>query len=358
MKRIAILTGGGDCPGLNAAIRAVTRVASNHFGIDVIGIRNGFEGLIANDTTLLTPDDVRGVLRVGGTFLGSSNRTNPFRYTGPELDEPVFDASPLAFENFQRMGADALIVVGGDGTLFLANEFGRRYDVPIIGIPKTIDNDVYGSDYTIGFDSAMTTVANAVDNIHTTAESHHRVIVIEAMGRTAGWIALYAGVTGGADVVLIPERTYSLEGIAATIEGRRARGHHFTVIVVAEGISGPGGAVVYRSRKGEEHNWKLGGVCVQLSGALKDFTDLEIRSIVLGHLQRGGAPTPFDRAIATQLGAAAVERATEGQTGIVLGITSMDVVATPIEEVARGPRLVPDDHPMIKAAVRMGMYLG
>lgn len=358
MKRIAILTGGGDCPGLNAAIRAVTRVAHHHFGIDVIGIRNGFEGLITDDWGLLTLDDVRGVLRVGGTFLGSSNRTNPFRYTGPELDQPPVDASGQAFENFQRMEADALIVVGGDGTLFLANEFGRRYNVPIIGIPKTIDNDVHGSDYTIGFDSAMTTVTNAVDNIHTTAESHHRVIIIEAMGRTAGWIALYAGVSGGADVVLIPERTYTLEGIATTIENRRRLGHHFTVIVVAEGISGPGGSVVYRNRTGEEHNWKLGGVCVQLSAALQDYTALEIRSIVLGHLQRGGAPTPFDRAIATQLGAAAVQSVVDGHTGIVLGIQSMDVVATPIEEVARGPRLVPDDHPMIRAAMRMGMYLG
>jgi ATP-dependent phosphofructokinase / diphosphate-dependent phosphofructokinase len=352
------MTGGGDCPGLNAAIRAVTRIATTHFGYEVIGIRNGFEGLITNETFPLGHREVRGILRVGGTILGSSNRTNPFRYTGPGWDEPESDASGEAYRNFRNLNADALIVIGGDGTLLLSGMFGEHYDIPMVGIPKTIDNDVQGSDYAIGFDSAVATVTDAVDKLHTTAESHHRVLLVEAMGRTAGWIALYAGVAGGADIVLIPERPYTLDGIIECIDRRRTRNHHFTIAVIAEGIAAPDGGAVYRTQDGAEHTWKLGGVASNLAEVLDLRLDQEVRSIVLGHLQRGGAPTSFDRILATQLGAKAIQTVVDGGRNVVVGMQGTKVVTTPLADVATGPRLVPDDHPMIEAGSQMGMYLG
>lgn len=358
-RRIAIMTGGGDCPGLNAAIRAVTRIAVNHFGFEVVGIRNGFEGLIGNDTVPLAPAAVRGILRVGGTILGSSNRTNPFRYL-PDHDpesEPV-DASEIAWQNFQATGADTLIVIGGDGTLLLAGMFGDRYGIPVVGIPKTIDNDVHGTDYAIGFDSAVSVVTDAVDRLHTTAESHHRVLLVEAMGRTAGWIALYAGVTGGADVALTPEREYTIDGIVETVATRRENGHRFTIAVVAEGVQSPDGGTVFRATSGESHRWRLGGVTSHLEAVLDSILEQEVRSLVLGHLQRGGSPTPFDRALATQLGAKAIQTVADGGGNVVVGIQGLEIVTSPLSLVATGPRQVPDDHPMITAGIQMGMYLG
>ncbi len=358
MKRIAIMTGGGDCPGLNAAIRAVVRVASSHFGCEVIGIRDGFEGLITNNTVPLAAKDVRGILRVGGTILGSSNRTNPFRYTGRRGDQPECDASDEAAQNLKALEVDGLIVIGGDGTLLLAGEFAERFSVPMVAIPKTIDNDVRGTDYAIGFDSAVATVTDAVDKLHTTAESHHRVLMVETMGRTAGWIALYAGVTGGADVLLIPERGYTLDGIMETIDRRSRSGHRFTIAVVAEGVASPDGQAVFKTSEGADYNWKLGGICENLAKVLGKQLDQEIRSLVLGHLQRGGSPTAFDRALATQLGASAVQAVVEGAHNVVVGMHGLAIEATPLSDVTLGPRLVPDDHPMIGAACQMGMYLG
>lgn len=358
-RRIAIMTGGGDCPGLNAAIRAVTRIAVNHFGYEVIGIRNGFEGLITNDSVPLAPANVRGILRVGGTILGSSNRTNPFRYLPNDdpMAEPI-DASDIAWKNFQALGADTLIVIGGDGTLLLAGMFGDHFGIPVVGIPKTIDNDVHGTDYAIGFDSAVSVVTDAVDRLHTTAESHHRVLLVEAMGRTAGWIALYAGVTGGADVVLIPERPYTVKGIVNAVEKRRKNGHRFTIAVVAEGVNAPDGRHVFKATAGEAHRWRLGGVTSQIEAVLNAELDQEVRSLVLGHLQRGGSPTPFDRALATQLGAKAIQTVADGGGNVVVGIQGLSIVTSPISMVATGPRLVPEDHPMITAGIQMGMYLG
>ena len=358
MKRIAIMTGGGDCPGLNAAIRAVVRVATNGFGYEVVGIQDGFEGLIENRSVPLAANNVRGILRVGGTILGSSNRTNPFRYNGPRGEHPETDASEEAFKNVSDLGIEALVVLGGDGTLLLAGQFADRYDIPMVGIPKTIDNDVRGSDYAIGFDTAVATVTDAVDKLHTTAESHHRVLFIETMGRTAGWIALYAGVAGGADVVLIPERAYNLDGIVNAIDARSSNGHRFTIAVVAEGVAAPSGGAVYKAKAGENHNWKLGGICQSLADVLDKRLDQEVRTLVLGHLQRGGSPTPFDRALATQLGAKAVQTIADGGQNVVVGIQGLSVRTTPLREVTLGPRLVEDDHPMITAARQMGMYLG
>lgn len=358
MKRIAIMTGGGDCPGLNAAIRAVTRAASNQFDYEVIGIRDGFEGLIMNDVVDLRPANVRGILRVGGTILGSSNRTNPFRYSGPLGNDTECDASEEAYRNLSAMDVEALVVIGGDGTLILAEEFAALYDVPLVGIPKTIDNDVHGSDYAIGFDSAVATVADAIDKLHTTAESHHRVFLVEAMGRTTGWLALYAGVAAGADIVLIPERKYSFAGIVDAIDRRTRSGHHFTVAVVAEGVATPDGEPVYQSKDGAMHNWKLGGVCGSLMEALGTHLDQEVRTVVLGHLQRGGAPTAFDRNLATQLGTKAVEAVAGGNHHVIVGLDGLRVRMTALADVARGPRVVDHDHPLIDAATQMGMYLG
>lgn len=355
-KTIALMTGGGDCPGLNAAIRTVVRIAVHEYGYRVIGIEDGYEGLIEGRFRELTPDSTRGILRIGGTVLGSSNRTDPSCYTGPN-DAAPRDARDEAHATLARIGADAMIVIGGDGTLFLTHMFavGR---IPVIGIPKTIDNDVHGTDYAIGFDSCVTTVAEALDKLHTTAESHHRVVLVEVMGRTAGWIALHAGVAGGADLVLLPERDYTLEDIVDTFERRAAEGRRFTIGVVAEGASAPSGDVVYRSRDGAEHLWKLGGVCDPLAGALSEMTRSEIRSLVLGHVQRGGSPTIADRVLATELAYGAMEGVRQGADGVMAAKQGMDVTLVPLKDVAIGPRLVSDDHPLLKAAEQMGMYVG
>lgn len=355
--RIGVLTGGGDCPGLNAAIRAVTRVATLRHGFEVVGVRDGFEGLIDNRSRPLTLADVGGVLRIGGTLLGSSNRTNPFAYRDTREGTP-YDASSRAYETVEQLGLDGLIVIGGDGTLLLANRFAQQYNVALIGIPKTIDNDVHGTDFSIGFDSAVSYVTDAIDRLHTTAESHHRVMLLETMGRTAGWIALHAGVAGGADVILIPERPYEIDGIIRTISWRAEHGRLFTIIAVAEGVSIPDGDRVYRQHDGAPHYWKLGGVCESLSELLRRRTDQEVRGITLGHLQRGGDPTAFDRTLATQFGARAVQLLAEGVSGAVVGLRGTEIRTVPLEQAAVGARTVPPDYALLQAAHHMGVYVG
>jgi phosphofructokinase-like protein len=355
-RTIALMTGGGDCPGLNAAIRAVTRIAVHEYGWNVVGIRDGFEGLIERRYQPLRPGDTRGILRIGGTILGTSNRTNPFKYTARGTAEPV-DASEVAHDTLREIGADALIVIGGDGTLALAHHFaGDR--IPIVGIPKTIDNDVHGTDYAIGFDSCVATVADAVDKLHTTAESHHRVMLVEVMGRTTGWVALYSGLAGGADIVLLPERGYTLDSLIENIERRRRDGRHFTIGVVAEGVAGPSGSPLYTSQVGDPWDWKLGGVCQVLARELASATREEVRTIVLGHLQRGGSPTPADRILATQLafGALAALRRDEG--GVMAGVHGTETALVPLERVATGARQVPADLPALHAADAIGMFVG
>lgn len=359
-KTIAVMTGGGDCPGLNAAIRTVVRTASLSYGSRVIGIADGFEGLIEKRYRELTPADTRGILRVGGTILGSSNRTDPWNYTPPG-ESTAIDATAAAYETLDEIGADALVVIGGDGTLYLTHKFaGGRF--PVVGIPKTIDNDVHGTDYAIGFDSCVTTVTDAIDKLHTTAESHHRVMLVEVMGRSAGWIALYAGVAGGADAVLLPERNqqlrYKLSDLIETIEERQRAGRHFTIIVVAEGVAGPSGEEIFWSRTGDQHSWRLGGVCHPLAEELSKLTKREVRALVLGHLQRGGSPTPPDRILATKLAHAATVAAHEGIGGVMAGVQAHQVKLVPLDQVAVGPRLVPEDEPLLKAAEALGMFVG
>jgi 6-phosphofructokinase 1 len=355
-RTIALMTGGGDCPGLNAAIRTVVRVATETYGDRVIGIRDGFEGLIEGRFQELRSDDTRGILRIGGTILGSSSRTDPARYTPPDGGIP-FDASEIAHQTLQNLGADALIIIGGDGTLFLGHRFGRDR-IPVIGIPKTIDNDVHGTDYAIGFDSCIATVADAIDKLHTTAESHHRVVLVEVMGRTAGWVALYGGVAGGADIVLIPERSYTLDDLVAVIEQREQSGRHFTIAAVSEGITGPTGEQHFWQQSVDEHMRRLGGVCHPLGDALSHLTEQEVRAIVLGHLQRGGSPTVFDRVLATQLAFAAFEALRRDEGGVMAGVRGGETMIVPLEQVAVGPRLVPHDHPLLRAAEAMGMFVG
>ena len=355
-KTIALMTGGGDCPGLNAAIRTVVRIAVREYGLRVIGIEDGYEGLIEGRYRELTPESTRGILRIGGTILGSSNRTDPSRYMGPNDRHPR-DARDEAYDTLRRIGADAMVVIGGDGTLYLTHAFAAgRF--PVVGIPKTIDNDVHETDYAIGFDSCVTTVTEAIDKLHTTAESHHRVVMVEVMGRTAGWVALYAGIAGGADVVLIPERHYTLDEIVETFEQRADAGRRFTIAVVAEGATGPEGDMVYRTRNGSEHSWKLGGVCDALCASLSAISSNDIRSIVLGHIQRGGSPTVADRLLATQLAYGAMEGLRQGADGVMAAKRGLNVTLVPLERVAIGPRLVSDDDPLLHAADQMGMYVG
>ena len=355
-RTIALMTGGGDCPGLNAASRTVVRVATQRYGYRVIGIHDGFAGLIERRYQELTHDQTRGILRLGGTILGSSNRTNPAEYTPPGGGDP-FDASDIAHETLRDIGADALIIIGGDGTLYLGHRFAADR-IPLVGIPKTIDNDVHGADAAIGFDSCLTTVTDAIDKLHTTAESHHRVLLVEVMGRTAGWVALYGGVAGGADIVLIPERSYALQDFGDVIERRRQAGRYFTVAVVAEGVADPTGEQRYWNPSDDPHGRRHGGVCHPLADALGEMTQQEVRAIVLGHLQRGGPPTVADRVLATQLAFAAIEAVHRGEGGVMAAIQGDEAVLVPLQQVAVGPRLVPDDHPLIRAAEALGMFVG
>lgn len=351
------MTGGGDCAGLNAAIRTVVQLAHHKYGWEVVGIKNGYEGLIHGESEPLGLTDVRGILRRGGTILGASNRTDPFHYVDPSTGD-VVDASDQSFANIQSLGLDAIVIIGGDGTLALSHQFSRKFSFPMVGIPKTIDNDVHGTDYAIGFDTAISIVAEAVDRLHTTAESHHRVMLIEVMGRTTGWISLYSGIAGGADIILMPERPYSLAAIVESIERRKHLGRHFTIAIVAEGIMSPSGSQVFREVAAVAHASKLGGVCFELQGELAEQTDQEVRSIVLGHLQRGGSPTAFDRILATELAAHAMQCLASQTFDVVAGWTGDSVIHTPMEDVARGPRLVPPDHPLIDAALGLGVYIG
>ncbi|MFW6074214.1 MAG: 6-phosphofructokinase [Chloroflexota bacterium] len=355
--RIGVMTGGGDCAGLNAAIRAVVLASMIHHDIEVVGILNGYEGLIEHQTMPLGRQELRGILRIGGTILGSSNRTNPFKYTDHVTGESV-DASGRAANTVSDLGLDGLVVIGGDGTLTLSNIFAERYGIPLVGIPKTIDNDVPGTEYSIGFDTAVSIVAEAIDRLHTTAESHHRVMLVEVMGRTAGWISLFSGVAGGADIVLIPERRFEFAGVVDAIDRRRQVGRHFTIATVAEGAMLPSGERVYRSKSGETYEWKLGGVCDFLAARLEDMSRQEVRTIVLGHLQRGGIPTAFDRNLASMLGVRAVQVLADRQGGTLVGWDGHEVTESPISVASAGPQLVPANHPLIATADALGIYIG
>jgi len=356
VKRIGILTGGGDAPGLNAVIRAVVKSAANA-SCETIGLEDSFDGLIeSNRWRKLTPRDVTGILRIGGTILGTTNRGNPFAYP-VETSGGTRDYSARCIEMFHELKLDALIVIGGDGTLSIAHEFHKR-GIPLVGVPKTIDNDIVETTNTFGFDTAVSFATEAIDRLHTTAEAHHRVMVVEVMGRYAGWIALYAGVAGGADVILIPEIPFNLARVAERIKAREAFGARFSIVVVAEGAKPVGGKVSIVKAGTAEYAERLGGIGARVAAELEKLTGKETRSAVLGHLQRGGAPTSFDRLLATRFGARAFELLLEGRFGMMVAFHPPDIVAVPLEKIVGRTRNVPIDFDVIRAARAMGIALG
>jgi ATP-dependent phosphofructokinase / diphosphate-dependent phosphofructokinase len=355
VMRIGILTGGGDAPGLNAVIRAVVKSAANQH-IETIGFEDGFRGLVeANRWRRLAPCDVTGILRQGGTILGTTNHGNPLSY--PMSDGEIRDVSSRCVENFRALSLDALIAVGGDGTLAIAYEFHKR-GLPVVGVPKTIDNDVVETAATIGFDTAVSVATAAVDRLHTTAEAHHRIMVLEVMGRYTGWIALHSGVAGGADVILLPEIPYDLQRVARHILGREHMGARFSIVVAAEGAAPVGGHYTVLERESPSAAERLGGIGARIAADLGCVTGREARSVLLGHLQRGGDPTSVDRLLATRFGAKAMELALAGRFGVMVAARPPAVVAVPLETVVGRTNLVSPDSDIIHNARAVGIEFG
>lgn len=359
MKKIGVLTGGGDCPGLNAVIRAIVKTAIRHYGMEVVGIEDGFSGLILDRFRPLTIESVSGVLPRGGTILGTSNRDNPFHFSVVENGEMVYtDMSGQCMANLQREGIDALVVIGGDGSLSIAREFGNL-GVKIIGVPKTIDNDLSATDTTFGFDTALVTATEAIDKLHTTAESHHRVMVLEVMGRYAGWIAIQAGIAGGADVILIPEIPFDIQKVVTCIQERKKSGKKFSIVVVAEGAKQAGGEmVVQRVIEGSTDPIRLGGIGNKVGLEIEQFSGIETRVTVLGHLQRGGSPTPFDRILATRYGQRAVEALMEGQFNCMVALKTPFIEAVPLADAVQELRMVPPAGQLVNTAKCVGISFG
>ena len=356
LKRIGILTGGGDAPGLNAVIRAVVKSVCNS-GIECIGFEDSFDGLIEpGRSRILTPRDVRGIMRLGGTILGTTNRGNPFAYPISTTDGTK-DYSNRVVEMFHSMGLDALVVIGGDGTLAIAHEFHGR-GIPLVGVPKTIDNDIVGTTNCFGFDTAVTFATDAIDRLHTTAEAHRRFLIVEVMGRYAGWIALYAGVGGGADAILIPEIPFDLRIVADRLRERDQWGARFSIVVVAEGATPKGGKRALLQEASLGHVERLGGMGAQVSEALATLTGKETRSVVLGHLQRGGAPTSFDRVLATRFGGTAVELLQRGEFGTMVAFAPPNIVARPLAEVVGRTKTVPMDSDLLRTGRALGVTFG
>ena len=360
IKRIGVLTGGGDCAGLNPVIRAVTKCAISRYGVTVVGIRDGFEGLLGEPRTIsLTNNLVKGLLYRGGTILGSSNKGDPFAYKHI-VDGKVLttDRSDEALANIENLELDALIVIGGDGTNAIGYKFFER-GVPVIGIPKTIDNDLGATDVTFGFDTAVNIVTEAIDRLQTTAESHHRVMIVETMGRNAGWIALQAGLAGGADVILVPEIPWTVENVVAAINRRRKLGRNFSIICVAEGAKPvDGDAVVKCIVKDSAEAVRLGGIAHALCSWLEPYDVGECRATELGHVQRGGTATAFDRNLCTRMGAFAVHAAMRGEFGKMVVLKNSRVMTVPIPEAIREIRLVEPESDWVHAARDTGVCLG
>jgi 6-phosphofructokinase 1 len=359
IRKVGILTGGGDCPGLNAVIRAVTRAAISHYGFEVLGIQDGFLGLLTDKTRSLRGEDVAGILGLGGTILGTSNRTDPFNFCPPEeKNGPLRDYSDLLLRNVERLKLDALLCAGGDGTLTIAARLLGK-GLPVIGIPKTIDNDLVGTDLTFGFDTAVSNASEALDKIHSTAQSHHRIMVVETMGRYAGWLALMSGLASGGDVILIPEIPFDLDKIGRAIFNRTRLGHRFSIIVVAEGARVRGGALVVKKRiKDSPDPIRLGGIGNWLTEKIETMTGIESRVSVLGHLQRGGSPTSFDRNLATRFGVEAIHLAARRRFGRMVSLKGQNITSIPLESVAGKTRIIPLDSPWLRAAREIGIHFG
>ncbi|HZT08528.1 MAG TPA: ATP-dependent 6-phosphofructokinase [Chloroflexota bacterium] len=354
IRRIGVLTGGGDCPGLNAVVRAVVKSANNLYGWEVVGIEDGFDGLIFPERShLLTPAEVRGILPRGGTILGTTNRGNPFSYVMRPGSDPV-DVSDRVLTNLRELGIDALVVIGGDGTLAIAQDL-MKLGVRVVGIPKTIDNDLSGTDVTFGFDTAVATATDAIDRLHTTAESHHRTMILEVMGRNAGWIAIESGIAGGADVILIPEIPFRVDRIVDAIVARQHSGSKFSIIVVAEGAASADGG---QMRVGETTGAgaRFAGMGNWLGEQLGKRLEQEVRVTVLGHLQRGGSPSPFDRVLATRFGVAAVRLLGDGAIGRMVAYHGSTVDSVPLADALGMLKTVPPDGEHIRTARALGIW--
>ncbi len=357
--RIAISTGGGDAPGLNAVIRAAVLSAADR-GWDVLGIKRGFAGLMGEDEVIpMTRETVRGIAHLGGTILRTTNRGNPFHYPRVQPDGSIVseDRSDELIENAARLGIDAIISIGGDGSLVIAQRLCDK-GMKIVGVPKTIDNDVSGTITTFGFDTAVNTAMEAIDKLHTTAESHDRVIVMEVMGRDAGFIALHSGVAGTADVILIPEIPYDIEKVCEKIDARDRGGRHFSIVVVAEGAFPKGGttSTLGESLPGEAR--RIGGLCEPIAREIQARTGKETRSLVLGHLQRGGMPTGYDRLLATRFGGAAVRAVADEKWAHMVALQSPHIVTIPIKEALREPKRVDPTHDLVLTARATGISFG
>lgn len=357
-KRIAVLTGGGDCPGLNAVIRAVTRTAI-YFGWEVIGFRDGYRGLATNDYRPLTYEDVSGLLDRGGTILGTSNRDNPFNFRQETASGTCYvDMTEQIIANLKQDQVDALVVIGGDGTMTAADIFAQR-GVAIVGVPKTIDNDLVATDYTFGYHTACDTATDAIDKLHTTAESHNRLMVIEVMGRYAGWIGLNAGLAGGADIILLPELNYDINNIISAIEQRTVRGKNFSIIVVSEGVRlNNSDMISYRNVSDSPDPIRLGGIGPAIAAQLEKLTGHDARAVVLGHLQRGGRPIPFDRILATRFGAAAIAAIAANDYGKMVALCGSEIIRVPLSNIAGKQKLVPPDHELIQIGKETGVCFG
>lgn len=353
--KIAISTGGGDAPGLNAVIRGAV-LAAIHRGWQCVGVRRGYGGLLGEGEVVpLGAAEVRGITHLGGTILGTTNRGDPFRWRerGADGHWTERDRSDELVRAFRARGLDALIAIGGEGSLEIARRLHAK-GVPVVGVPKTIDNDVGGTLATFGFDTAVATATDAIDKLHSTAESHERVMVVEVMGRYAGFIALNAGLAGSADVILIPEIPFDIAKVCDKIRQREAAGRRFSIVVVAEGAAPKGGSV---SLVDPEHE-RLGGIADKVAHSIQEMTSKETRSLVLGHLQRGGSPTTFDRLLALRFGAAAVRLVAEGKFGWMVALQPPTIGAVPLDEALATPKRVPLDSDTIATARDLGISLG
>jgi 6-phosphofructokinase 1 len=332
--RVGVLTGGGDCPGLNAAIRAIVRKGIDHYGDAIVGFRDGWRGPLENLHEELTIESTRGILPRGGTILGTS-RTNPLkRDDGPERVR----------ETMASLHLDGLVAIGGEDTLGAAHRLHSEHGLAMIGVPKTIDNDLAATDVTFGFDTALQVATEAIDRLHTTAESHHRVMVVEVMGRHAGWIALHSGLAGGGDVILIPERPFDIDDVCRLIRRRHDRGRNFSIVVAAEGATPAEGTLeLAEGEKDEFGHVRLGGIGHRLEREIESRTGFETRAVVLGHIQRGGTPTAFDRVLATRLGVGAIDAVHEGRWGTMPALRGTRITLVPLSEAVEHLRTVPPE---------------
>ncbi|MBN2071114.1 MAG: ATP-dependent 6-phosphofructokinase [Candidatus Krumholzibacteriota bacterium] len=359
IKKIAVLTGGGDCPGLNAVIKGLVRSARSDYGWEVLGIQDGFDGLLESRTELLNSTMMSGLQLKGGTILGTSNRGNPLRYPMREKGKSFFkDVTGDIVRNIKKMKIDVLVAVGGDGTMKIAQAIYEK-GIPVVGVPKTIDNDLDVTDVTFGFNSAVDCATSALDRLHTTAESHHRVLVLEVMGRDCGWIALEAGIAGGADVILIPEIPFDLNAVCGHILDRKKRGKKFSIVIVAEGAFPEGGRKVYEKDPGADGTpGRLGGIGRWVAEKITLLAKMETRVTVLGHIQRGGTPTTYDRILATRFGVEAAHLIGKGHYGKMVCLRGREIRSADIRSAVKKLKVVDPEGQMVRTAESLGASVG